>query len=201
MDNILSKPVEVENDIYPCAITIYRIWFPSQQDQGYVGSTTKTIQERFKLHIKHSRTLEHKNMKLYKFIKTMENGWEDAEIEQVQFLPNCRSSKERYDEENSFIYWLDATLNKARPGAWLAFDGDQKLYSHDRYKTSEKAREKQSSNCKRQLANKFSCGCGSKTDDNNKTHHQRTKRHREWLEATGQPPPPASKRQRTKYFD
>ena len=200
MGNTHSKPVDAESDLYPCAIRIYRIWFPAHQDQGYVGSTTKTLEQRFDRHIKASRELKKKNMKLYKFVKTLPNGWEDAEIEEVQFLPNCRSSKERYDEENSFICWLDATLNQVKPGALLAFDGDHKLYDHNLYKTSEERRERKAASSKRRLANKFSCDCGGKTDSLNKTTHARSKRHREWLESSGQEQPPP-KRKVTKILD
>jgi hypothetical protein len=199
MGNTQSKPVDAENDLYPCAILIYRIWFPAHQDQGYVGSTAKTLEQRFNQHISDSKRSRRKNIKLYKFIHTLPNGWEDAEIEELQFLENCPSAKARLDEENSFIYWLEATLNQYRPGAWLAF-GDQKLYEHNKYKTNEKRRERVAANCKRQQANKFSCDCGGKTDGNSKARHARSKRHRTWLESTGQEQPPPT-RKRTKYID
>jgi hypothetical protein len=185
---------------YPCAITIYRIYSPYRPDDGYVGSTVKTIEQRFDQHIRSSHQTRFKNILLYKFVQSLENGWDDCFVEEVQYLPNCASKRERYEEEAKFIFYLSATLNRNRPGALLAFDGDNKLYQHNKYKTDEKERERQAANTKQQLSNKYPCECGGKTDDSHKMRHARTKRHRQFLEATGQEPPP-SKQQRTVYSD
>jgi hypothetical protein len=139
-------------------------------------------------------------MLLYKFVQSLENGWDDCFVEEVQYLPNCASARERYEEEAKFIYYLSATLNRNRPGALLAFDSDQKLYDHNHYKTNEKRRTSMAAKRKRDLANKYPCECGGKTSDNHKSHHIRSKRHLAFLQATGQEPPPP-KQQRTVYSD
>ena len=185
---------------YPCAITIYRIYSPYRPDDGYVGSTVKTAEQRFDQHVADSHRTRFENLRLYQFVQSLENGWDDCFVEELQYLPNCASKRERYDEEAKFIYWLSATLNKNRPGAYLAFGGDKKLYDHNNYKTNEKERERLTAKDKRELANKYPCDCGGKTSEHNKAKHTRTKRHRQFLEATGQEPPPL-KRQNTKYVD
>lgn len=186
---------------YPCSIIIYRIWFPNRPEEGYVGSTSKTMQERFEHHIKSSWNPRNDNMKLYQFIKTLDNGWDEVEVEELQRLDNCPSAKARYDEENCFINWMSATLNKNRPGAVLAFDGDQKLYKHHIYKTDEKERTRQAEKVKRELQDRWECDCGGRTSASNTSHHSRSKRHLEYLVREGLEMPKLDRSKRARYND
>ena len=73
-------------------------------DDGYfyIGSTTKTLEDRIQQHIRDSKTESKKYLKLYKYINDVRKGWND-----ILYIPletiECNSLNELENIEYSYI--------------------------------------------------------------------------------------------------
>jgi Uri superfamily endonuclease len=79
--------------------TIYAI---IDDDYFYIGSTTKTLEERIQQHIKDSKTKSKKYSKLYKYINNVRKGWDDIIYISLETV-ECNTEYELKKKEYSYI--------------------------------------------------------------------------------------------------
>jgi Uri superfamily endonuclease len=79
--------------------TIYAI---IDDDYFYIGSTTKTLEERIQQHIKQSKTKSKKYSKLYKYINNVRKGWDDIIYISLETV-ECNTEYELKKKEYSYI--------------------------------------------------------------------------------------------------
>jgi Uri superfamily endonuclease len=79
--------------------TIYAI---IDDDYFYIGSTTKTLEERIQQHIKDSKTKSKKYSKLYKYINNVRKGWDYIIYISLETV-ECNTEYELKKKEYSYI--------------------------------------------------------------------------------------------------
>jgi len=84
-----------------------RIYAILDDEYYYIGSTTRTLEERMVSHISASKSPSHKYSKLYKYINNVRGGWEDIiyiTLEEVE----CKSEHELKKIE---YYYIEQLIN------------------------------------------------------------------------------------------
>ena len=79
--------------------TIYAI---IDEEYFYIGSTTKTLEERIEQHIKDSKTESKKYSKLYKYINNVRKSWDDILYITLEIV-ECNTEYELKKKEYSYI--------------------------------------------------------------------------------------------------
>jgi Uri superfamily endonuclease len=79
--------------------TIYAI---IDDDYFYIGSTTKTLEERIQQHIKDNKTKSKKYSKLYKYINNVRKSWDDIIYISLETV-ECNTEYELKKKEYSYI--------------------------------------------------------------------------------------------------
>ena len=184
---------------------VYKI---TGKGKSYVGSTTKDLKYRLRMHFHWSLdTTGRRDSVLYKFIR--ENGTDHFTIELVEEYP-CETIKELRTREQ---YWLDELkpeLNMFRAIAnpnyeqecrdkeerrqrsnrfyhehkELVLERQRKYNEEHKDKIRErkkKYREEHKEELKKKKAEKMTCECGCEITKNSYLRHQRTNRHKEFM--------------------
>ena len=68
----------------------------------YIGSTTKTLEERLQRHVKDSKTESKKYSKLYKYINNVRKTWDDIIYISLETV-ECNTLRELENIEYSYI--------------------------------------------------------------------------------------------------
>lgn len=78
-------------------------------DNGYfyIGSTTKSLEERMYMHINASNKSSYKYSKLYKYINDIRGGWENIIYIPLETI-NCNTLREL---ENKEYYYIKKHIN------------------------------------------------------------------------------------------
>ena len=137
----------------------------------YVGSTTN-FSNRKKAHksICNNENNRRYHLNVYQFIRNNGNwdNWSMIQIEQYKATDKRNlETRERY-----YIEQLGATLNKITPAQTQEEIRQHQKEFHKQYRERPEYKEKKNK--------KFECECGSKYSSSHKTHHLRSKKHREF---------------------
>ena len=185
---------------------IYKI---TGKGKSYVGSTTKDLKDRLRIHFYQSLdTTGRRNSTLYKFIR--ENGKEHFIIELVEEY-TCETTKELRAREQ---YWLDELkpeLNMFRAISNPNYEQEcrdkeerrqrsnrfyhehkklvlerQRKYNEDHKDEIRERkkiyREEHREEIKQKKTEKMMCECGCEVSKDHLKRHQQTKLHKEWIE-------------------
>lgn len=163
---------------------VYKITSPST-DKIYVGSTTKTLNQRFSRH-KCSDTHNCTSKIILSFDDAVINLIEEVEFEDVKELRD----RERYHIKTN----ADKCINKAIPNRTMKEYGhqyyidnaDNLLKRHKQYKidNADKIKEQMKNyyitNADK-LMEKINCDCGGKYIFTNKSRHLKTQKHQNYI--------------------
>ena len=123
-------------------------------DKIYIGSTCGTLRLRKSKHKSELKNKKYPNRNVYKHLK--EVGWENVEIILIENY-ECKCKDELHARERYWIDELKPELNKCRT---TITDVERKEYYRQ----------------------KFNCECGGKYRKDNKTNHEKTKKHLKYIE-------------------
>lgn len=150
-------------------------------DKIYVGSSCNILSTRFGWHKKAAKL--NPDRRVYNHLN--EIGWESVKIILVEEYP-CDSKKHLEARERYWIETLKPELNKKVPTRTKneyyndnknqILDHNQEYYNKNKFKISEQHLIYRSNNNE-----KYQCGCGSHTTKLNRTHHEKTIKHQQWL--------------------
>ena len=177
---------------------IYKISSP-QCEKFYIGSTTQTLNRRLAGHKSHYK---HYIEGLYRYISSFEIvKFEDVIIELIKDV-KCESKKEldriegecikehhdrilnknvagrtkkeyRETHKNEIKEWKEAHKNEIK-------DKWKEYYEAHNNELKDKQKDYRETN-KEKLNEKFDCECGGKYTFENKTHHNKTKKHQLYI--------------------
>jgi len=140
-------------------------------DDIYIGSTIKTLKERFSNHKRNYKQFlngNYGNVRVFKLFGKF--GIENCAIELIELYP-CESKKELEQQESVYINNNKAfCVNNNIPGR------TKKDYGIDNADKIKEYKNKQNI-----------CGCGGKFTNSNKSMHYKTKKHLNYLEQKQQP--------------
>jgi hypothetical protein len=130
----------------------------SQTNQVYIGSTKQTLEQRFSHH-----KWESKNRKNKCRSRVLINEFSDCKIDLIEYTTkDLRLQRERF----WVVYYGDRAVNRCLPGR-------SKKEHNKEYKQQHAERIKEYS------AVRINCECGSTYTRGHKSHHIRTKKHKE----------------------
>ena len=163
------------NSIMSCDYSegkIYKI-ISDQSELPYIGSTTKTLDERFKKHKYKYKSWKNHNTNYtcaFEIVK-----YDDARIELIQVYP-CNSSYELEKQEGTYIQIGINCVNKQKPGQ----NGDYTEYHKAWYqKNKERQAELQNSASRKAYRNtKLLCECGKYIRREHLSAHRETAQHK-----------------------
>jgi len=122
-------------------------------DKIYVGSTCGTLRLRKSKHKWELNNNKYPNRKVYNHLNQV--GWGNVEIILIENF-ECKCKDELHKRERYWIDELKPELNKTRPTI-----------------TNEE--------CNIYNEKKFNCDCGGKYRKDNKTNHEKTKKHIDFI--------------------
>jgi hypothetical protein len=173
---------------------IYKIW---KDDDFYVGSTTD-LASRKSSHksISNNEKSERYNLKIYQTIRE-KGGWVAWEMTPLEEYKECKSQIEARIREEEWRVKLNAQLNmqRAHRSEENAKEDqilrDKKYYDKHRderiekkkiynHKHKEKIQKYLQDNADK-INKKFECKCGGKYTHQNKSKHEKTKKHQTYL--------------------
>lgn len=157
---------------------IYKITCNEEPDKMYIGSTCEpTLARRLSQHKwdyrKYLNGVKH-------FITSFEIvKYESATITLIEAFP-CNTKDELLKKERYYIELYGGSINKVRPGRTgneYRNDNKEKIKERDRkYHLNNKDKIKAYRNAK------IECPCGSTTTNKHKTRHEKTAKHKKYLE-------------------
>ena len=153
-------------------------------DYIYIGSTIKTLKERFNKHKSDYKFyLNENNRKVSSFKLFNTHGIENCAIELIELYP-CDNRTELEQQESVYINKnKEFCVNNNIPGRT---DKQYREYQNEyRIDNADKMKEYQNEyrdNNKDKLNNKNICGCGGKFTNRNKSMHYKSKKHLNYLE-------------------
>lgn len=176
-------------------------------DEIYIGSTCNPLSKRKSEHKKNSKLEKCQNRPIYKHL--IKIGWENVEIILIETY-SCENKDELHKRERYWIDELKPSLNKVLPGRtekeWRDDNRtellvkkreyyknnievirvkDKKRYEKNREEISEKyAINRDRISEKGKI--KITCDCGSIVRKDTKARHQKTQRHKDYLETLNQ---------------
>ena len=161
-------------------------------DDIYIGSTIKTLKERFSNHKRNYKQFlngNYGNVRVFKLFGKF--GIENCAIELIELYP-CESKNELEQQESVYINNNKAfCVNNNIPGRTnkqYIIDNKDKI---KQYRIDNKDKIKQYQNkydidnkdkIKKQKKKLINCGCGSKFTNGNKNRHLKSKKHKQYLE-------------------
>ncbi|MFY8161327.1 MAG: GIY-YIG nuclease family protein [Candidatus Kapaibacteriota bacterium] len=145
---------------------IYKI-VDNKSDMIYIGSTCKTLEQRLKSHISNYKKYKSGKYNYVTVFKTLENN--DYKIELIKNY-SCNSKNDLEREEGQFI--KDYRNNK--------LNVVNKLIAGQTHKESCTQYRK---NNKNKINEKHNCLCGGKYTCANKSRHEKSKNHCEFINA------------------
>ncbi len=146
---------------------IYKI-LSLQTEKVYVGSTTKTLQQRFKQHrnaFKRYQQAGKGNISSFEILK-----FEDVMIELLE-EKEFEDKNEMHIKERFYIESMNNTVNKNRPLITKEEWKEQNINNSKSYKINNK--EKVNAKARE----KYVCNCGGKYTRSYKSDHNKSKRH------------------------
>ena len=163
----------------------------------YIGSTTEPLSKRME---RHRHFYDRYRKGLSNFVTSYyifnEFGVENCKIEWIGDFP-CNSRKELEAEEGNHIRRNDCVNKKIagrtphqynienyKDNKTKINEKNKKHYEQNREATNERHRKNYWANRDKVLANqaqKITCSCGSIHRKGDKTKHERTKKHQDWL--------------------
>jgi hypothetical protein len=178
--------------------SIYRIVCKDEfVTECYVGSTFN-LRKRIGDHkgaCKNPNTLGH-NVPLYKFIRN-HGGWENWDVVEVERV-SCENVKQLRIRERQWFEHYGATLNAFVPNRSQAeWEKENREYMLERdrvyrHKNREQLNEitrayrhKNREQLNAKAREKITCVCGSVINCDGKARHERTDKHKKWLEQQG----------------
>lgn len=148
---------------------IYLVKFKNDPLLVYVGSTKKSLNERF-------RKDKYRNTSLYKYIdENCDSNWNDWYIELYEDYP-CLNRKELDRREGEIIFKFKNDSNYKCINKFIAGRTDKEWREENREYQKEyhqQNREKKSENRKE----KITCECGCIINKSSKAKHLKTKKH------------------------
>jgi Mg-chelatase subunit ChlI len=163
----------------------------------YIGSTTNMVQRRYvhKSNCNNENKKEH-NIYVYEFIRE-HGGWDNWEMVLVDKYP-CVDNMELQQRERYWYDELKPSLNTLKPhrnkedtkeSSKKYYEGNKDKIKDKNKKYREENRDKRSENQKRyyeenkeRLNKKITCECGGKYTSHHKSTHNKTKKHRLYVE-------------------
>lgn len=169
---------------------IYKIWSPSTELM-YIGSTTQKLCSRFTAHKRNYKY--YKNGKYHNVTSFQILEYEDARIDLITECP-CDNREQLRQIEGHYIRDLDC-VNKCIPGRTQTQynqDNKEKILEQVKiYRQNNKENIKEyaksyyqdnKEKIKEYKNQKFDCECGGKYTRDNKPRHERTNKHKKYLE-------------------
>lgn len=163
-----------------------------ETDEVYIGSTTKDLQNRF---VKHKSTYKAYKKGIRKYTTSSFSILEhnDCYIELIELCP-CNSRTELNRREGEIIKATQNTVNKfiaGRTNSEYYIDNKEHVkIQTKKYRNTHKA-EKKALDARYRIDNKirlneyysekFTCDCGGQYDRSSKAKHERTTKHRKFV--------------------
>ena len=130
-----------------------------QTNKVYIGSTKRTLEQRFSEHISDAKDTKYKYCKS----RVLINEFSDCKIDLIEYTTkDLRLQRERFWVE----FYSDRAVNRCLPGR------TQKEYNKEWY-------QQHVERIKEHRAVRINCECGSTYTRGHKTHHHNTKKHKE----------------------
>jgi hypothetical protein len=154
---------------------IYKISSPST-DSVYIGSTTKTIQQRLRQHKADYKRYLNKTKNYvtsYEIVK-----YDDAIIELLEKL-EYENKIELYDREAYYIKLDNKSINRVIPNRTY-----KKYYEDNKEQIIEKKKQYAINNkqqIKEHQNEKHTCDCGGKYTNANKARHLKSSKHKQYI--------------------
>lgn len=124
----------------------YVIWNKKLPDYIYIGCTINDLETRLNQHI--SRSKKYKNRTLYNFINSSNGGWNNFNIELIDYH-YCNDIRDANYIEQFYINEFDSTLNSQNS---YRTHEELKIYNTNNYKLNYNKEKYIKNNCK--LCNK-----------------------------------------------
>jgi len=187
---------------------VYRIWSLDTNDI-YVGSSSDTLSNRFCRHKSDYKKWKEGDKTRYCSSSILFDlvGVDNCKIELIKNFP-CNSKAELNREEGRIMREnKDIIVNRKLAGRtqkdWFEDNKEQitqykkEYYEHNKKEISEKTKEyrevhkkeiyertnKYKKEHKEQLQKKYDCECGGKFTHSNKTQHEKTQKHQDYLKS------------------
>jgi hypothetical protein len=149
----------------------------------YVGSTTEFTKRK---HMHKSRCCnsecEGHNFKVYEFIRE-NGGWSNWSMIPVEQFEQCKNNLDKLQRERYWIEQLNAKLNMVLPGALIEVGKSEynKEYSQKNRENMTEYQRKYVEKNKDKFYAKHECACGGKYVFVNKSRHDKTKKHEDFV--------------------
>jgi len=170
---------------------VYRIW-SLETDSIYVGSSCDTLSNRFSVHKSEYKRWKEGDKTRYcsSSILFDQVGVENCKIELIKNFP-CNSKTELNREEGIIQrLYKHLIVNKNEAGRTDKEYRDEhkqekkeyydKYYEEHKEEISER-RNKYKKEHKEEINKKYDCQCGGKFTHNNKTQHEKTQKHQNYV--------------------
>jgi predicted GIY-YIG superfamily endonuclease len=141
-------------------------------DYTYIGST-KDLKQRINTHKCACNKKDRKkyNMKIYEMIREA-GGWDKCEMTPIEEY-ECETKQQALIREEYWRREYTSDLNSIRAHRTIEEKKEQSKYSKEKYE-----------NNKNRLSKQYVCECGGKYQHIHKSKHQKTKKHKDYLDRT-----------------
>ena len=142
----------------------------------YVGHTTNWIKRKasHKFDCNNTNSKSY-NYKVYKMIREY-GSWDNWEMVEVEKYP-CNDEREASARERYWYEELYASMNTHRP---LRTEEEEE---EERKKAKKKYKDKNKKILSQKAKQKITCFCGSEIRKDSKSRHERTSKHKKYIEA------------------
>ena len=159
---------------------IYKLWSP-EGDDIYIGSTTKLLSAR---KAQHKHDFQKKKENPQTTSRILYEKYNDVRIELLECFP-CENKDELNKKENEYIR-NNICVNKKIPGRT-----NKEWYEDNKEVVKEKVNKYRLNNqdkINERKSIKIMCECGEKINKDNKTRHEKTKKHIDKINQTFKEP-------------